>query len=140
MKIKLIYIHVYTHTHTHTYIHAYIYIHICMYIHMYLHAHTHTYVHTYTHSKEYTYTYVFLFRFFSIIRYYKILSIIPCTRQKVRTIYLFHTQQHVYVNPKLLIYPSPTIPFSTEFRNLKNFFKILLLGNAQQVILHIVVE
>ena len=50
--------------------------------------------------------YIFFFRFFSIIGYYKILNIVPCAMQQDLVIYLFHIQQFVSVNPKLLIYPS----------------------------------
>ena len=51
------------------------------------------------------YVYMFFLRFFSIIGYYKILSIVPCAKQQVLVVYLFYRQQCVYVNPKLLIYP-----------------------------------
>ena len=59
----------------------------------------------------------FFFRFFSIIGYYKILSIVSCAIQQVLYVYLFYIQQCVYVNPKLLIYLSPltpTIPFGNH--------------------------
>ena len=51
---------------------------------------------------------LFFFRFFSHIGYYRILSI-PCATQQVLTDYLFYIYQCVYVNPKLLIYPSPYV-------------------------------
>ena len=57
------------------------------------------------------YIYIFPFRFFSLIGYYKILSIVPCAIQWVLVGYLFFIKYCVYVNPKLLIYPSPPPPF-----------------------------
>ena len=56
--------------------------------------------------------YIFFFRFFSLIDYYKILSIFPCATQQVLVGYLFYVQQCVCVNPKLLIYPAPLPTFS----------------------------
>ena len=70
---------------------------IQLYIYTCIHIHTHTHI----------YIYIFFFRFFSIIGYYKILSIVPCAIKQVFVGYLFHIQQCVYVNPKPLIYPSP---------------------------------
>ena len=58
----------------------------------------------------YMYTYPFFFRFFSHLGYYRILSRVLCVIQQVLVDYLFYIQQCVYVNPKLLIYPSP-LPF-----------------------------
>ena len=49
---------------------------------------------------------VCVFRFFSLIGYYKILSIDPCAIWQVLVAYLFYTQQYVYGNPKFLIFPS----------------------------------
>ena len=46
-----------------------------------------------------------LFLFFSIIVYYKILTMVPCAIQQLPLVYLFYIQWCVYVNPKLLIYP-----------------------------------
>ena len=37
----------------------------------------------------YKYIYIFFFGFFSIIGYYKILSIVPCTTLKVLVVYYF---------------------------------------------------
>ena len=48
-----------------------------------------------------------LFQIFSIIGYYKILSIVPCAIQQAPDVYLCYIQQCAYVNPKLLIYPLP---------------------------------
>ena len=55
------------HTHTHVYVYTRVYIYICIYTHIYITEHIHSvYV-------------LFFFRFFSIISYYKILSIVvPC--------------------------------------------------------------
>ena len=36
-----------------------------------------------------------------------------CIQQAL--VYLFHTQQYVYVNPKLLVYPSPLSPWTSVF-------------------------
>ena len=57
------------------------------------------------------------FRLFSHIDYYRILSRVPCAIQKVLVVYLFYIQYCVYmfVNPKLLIYPSPQrFPFGNQ--------------------------
>ena len=48
---------------------------------------------------------IFFFRFFSIIGYYKMLSIVPCAIQKVLDVYLFYAWLCVSVNPKFPIYP-----------------------------------
>ena len=61
---------------------------------------THTHTHTHTHT---------FFRFFSIIGYYEILSIVPCAVQRF-LVYLLYVQQCVSADPKLIIYPSLT-PF-----------------------------
>ena len=52
----------------------YVYIYVCVYIYMYL----------------------FFFRFFSIISYYKILSIILCALQLVLVVYLFYIEHFKY--------------------------------------------
>ena len=49
------------------------------------------------------------FRFFSIVGYHKMLTAVPCAVQ-VFVVYLFYTQQCVFANPKLLIYPSTPFP------------------------------
>ena len=53
--------------------------------------------------------YTCLFRLFSITIYYKVLKIVLALDA-----YLFYIQQCVYVNPKLLIYPSPPFPFGNH--------------------------
>ena len=65
------------------------------------------YIYIYTH----THTHTSLFRFFTIIGYYKILNIVPHAMQQVLVVYLLHIQQCVPVNPKLLIYSSPQAHF-----------------------------
>ena len=50
---------------------------------------------------------IFFLRFFSIIVYYKILTIVLCAIQQDLVAYLFSIQQFVSMNPKLLVYPSP---------------------------------
>ena len=82
--------------HIHTYIYIYIYIHI--------------YIHIYICVYIYVYIYIFFFRFFSLVGYYKMLSIVPCAIQQIYVGYLFYIQQYVYVNSKLLIYPSLPFP------------------------------
>ena len=49
------------------------------------------------------------FRFFSIVGYHKMLTAVPCAVQ-VFVVYLFYTQQCVFANHKLLIYPSTPFP------------------------------
>ena len=44
-------------------------------------AYAYTYIHTHTCVCTYIYIYTFFFRFFSIMGYYKIVSIVPCTIQ-----------------------------------------------------------
>ena len=59
----------------------------------------------------YIYIYPPFFRSFFLIAYYRILSRVPRAMQEVLVDYLFYIyfiQQYVYVNAKLLIYPSPT--------------------------------
>ena len=48
---------------------------------------------------------VYIFRFFSIVGYYKISNIFPCVIQYVLIGFLFYIQQGVAVNCKFLIYP-----------------------------------
>ena len=60
-------------------------------------------------SVIHTHIYIFFFRFFSIIRYYNILSIVPCAIQQVLISYVFYIQYCVYVNPNLQIYPFPPL-------------------------------
>ena len=63
-----------------------------LYIYIYTHTHTHTYI-----------TCIFFFRFFSLIGFR-----VPCAIQQVLVNYLFYTQYcNIYINSKLLIYPSP---------------------------------
>ena len=64
-------------------------------------------------SAIHTYISIF-FRFFSLIGYYKILSIVPCAIQWVLVVYLFYIQYCVSINPKFLIYPSPPSPFGNH--------------------------
>ena len=54
------------------------------------------------------------FRFFSIIGYCKVLSIIPCALHQVFVGYLLYIQQCVCVNPKLLIY-FPLLPCFLDY-------------------------
>jgi len=51
------------------------------------------YIHTY---KMYSFFYknVFFFRFFSIIGYYKILTVVPCVIQSVLVVYIFYICIH----------------------------------------------
>ena len=56
------------------------------------------------------YIYPFLFRFFSHIDYYSVLSSFPYAIQQVLITYLFYIWQCVYVNPNCLIYPSSQFP------------------------------
>ena len=53
-------------------------------------------------------------RDFSIVGYYKILSIVPCaiSRSLLVTYFLYSS---IYFNPKLLIYPCPLFPLITMF-------------------------
>ena len=51
------------------------------------------------------YTHMLFFRFFSIIDYYKILSIVPCAIQLILVIHLSYIQQCIYGNLIFLIYP-----------------------------------
>ena len=53
------------------------------------------------------YSHGILFRIFSFIGYYKTQCTVLCALQQALVDYLFYIQQCVYVNPKLLIYPSP---------------------------------
>ena len=69
-----------------------------------------SHIYSYIAHIPYKFIYIFSLRFFSILGYYKILSIVPCVIQQVLVVYLFCIQQCVYVNPKLLIYPSPLSP------------------------------
>lgn len=46
------------------------------------------------------------FRFFSLIDHYKILSVVPYAIESIHIVYLF------YVNPNLLMLPSPLITIS----------------------------
>ena len=55
----------------------------------------------------YIYVYTLLFRFFTYIGYYTVLSGFPCAIQQVLVIYLFYIQQQVYITPNLLIYLCP---------------------------------
>ena len=57
-------------------------------------------------AKILIYIYVLFFRFFFIIGYHKMLSIVLCAMQQV-LVYLFYIQQCVYVNPQILIYLPP---------------------------------
>ena len=58
----------------------------------------------------YIYIHPFHFSFFSHIGYYRKLNRVPCALQWELVGYLFYIQQCVCINPKLLIYPSPS-PF-----------------------------
>ena len=60
-------------------------------------------------DSDYIYICIFFFRFFSIIGYYKMLGTVPWALQQVLVVYLFYIQTCVYFNPKLLLYPSPSI-------------------------------
>ena len=53
------------------------------------------------------YIYPLFFSFFSHIGHQRVLSRVPCAIQQVLISYQFYIQQCVYVNPNLLIYPSP---------------------------------
>ena len=64
------------------------------------------YIQLYIYIYIYIHIYIFFFRFFSLIDYYNILSIVPCAIEQVLVGYIFYIQQCVYVNPNL-IYPSP---------------------------------
>ena len=55
--------------------------------------------------------YLFFSRFFSLIGYFKIMSIAQCAIQWVLVGYLFYLWECVYINPKLLIYPYPQASF-----------------------------
>ena len=53
-------------------------------------GHIYTYILIYNLKiNTYTHIYLFVFRFFSIISYYKILDIVPCAIQEVLVVYLF---------------------------------------------------
>ena len=68
-------------------------------------------------SDSVTHTYMFFFRFFSVIGYYKIWSIVSCAIRQV-LVYVFYIQQCVHVNPQFLIHhplPLPLSPFVTVF-------------------------
>ena len=71
--------------------------------------------------------YLFFFKFFSLLDYYKILSIVPCAIQQVLVNYLFYISLSLYmiyiyiyvcvcvcVNPKLLIILPPAFPFGNH--------------------------
>lgn len=58
----------------------------------------------------YIFIYICFFRFFLLVSYYKILSRVPYAMQKVLIGCLFYIQECTYVNPELLIYPSPPFP------------------------------
>ena len=60
------------------------------------------------------YSHGILFRIFSFIGYYKTQCTVLCALQQALVDYLFYIQQCVYVNPKLLIYPSPLFPFGNH--------------------------
>ena len=49
------------------------------------------------------YIYIFFFRFFSLIGYYKILSIVPCAIQWVLAGYLLH----IFISPVPRLCPCP---------------------------------
>ena len=53
-------------------------------------------------------THTCIFSFFSIISYYNLLHIFSYPIQQVLIVYLLYIQWCVSVNPKALIYPSPT--------------------------------
>ena len=44
----------------------------------------------------YTYMYIFFFRFFSIIGYYRILSIVPCAIQWVLVVYFIYSSMYMF--------------------------------------------
>ena len=74
-----------------------------------------TYIHTYLCMSVYTHIYI-LFQILSLIGYYKILSRVPHAVQQALVAYLFYTQQYVYMNLDLLIYPSPLpFPFGNNY-------------------------
>ena len=57
---------------------------------------------------SYIYVYVHIYILFPILFHYRLLQdIAPCLCCIVGPCCLFYTQQYVYVNPKLLIYPPP---------------------------------
>ena len=57
---------------------------------------------------------MYFFRFFSVIGYYKMLSIAPCAHKDLVS-NLFYIQYCVSANPKMLIYLSPThFPFGNH--------------------------
>ena len=51
-------------------------------------------------SDSYTYIYIYIFfsRFFSLIHYYKILSIVPCAIEWVLVVYLVFICLFVFIN------------------------------------------
>ena len=55
-----------------------------------------------------------LFRFFSHIGHYRVLSRVPCTIQQVLISYLFYIQSCVYVSRSLPVYPSPSLSFGNH--------------------------
>ena len=61
---------------------------------IYLHTHTHTHI----------YLCILFFRFFSIIDYYKILSIVLCALQEAPVGYLSYVYPCVYVYPTSLLF------------------------------------
>ena len=97
-------------------------------------GHNHVCVHAHTHTVglqcisfrsraewfSYVYTvYLFLSRFFSHIGYNRVLSRVPSAVQQVLIVSLFYIQQYAYINPQLLIYPSPRdLPSGSVVKNL----------------------
>ena len=78
----------------------------------------------------YLYLYIFFTKFFSIIGYYKTVTIVPCAIQQDLVIYLIFIKKYVSVNPKLLNYPSPT-PFT--FSNHSFFFSCVLQSEFKEI-------
>ena len=52
-------------------------------------------------------TTLFFVRFFPLTGHCRILSRVPCAIQQILTSYLYYMESSVYVNPSLLISPSP---------------------------------
>ena len=91
---------------------------VCVYIYIYIHIYIYTciYMHVYIIKIQ---------NYFYILLHYGLLqalNIIPCAINRTLFSNLFNTQQFVFVNSKLLIYSSPTLPFVTKFSMFVSLF------------------